>query len=77
MWVENSPAYNVINEDLFDIIQCDVSYYQMLGKVLLTCDWNARVGNGDRRDYIECDRTVHGIDDYDYCPDTPIDRSIT
>jgi len=64
MWVENSPAYNVINEDLFDIIQCDVSYYQMLGQVLLTCDWNARVGNGDRRDYIECDRTVHGIDDY-------------
>jgi len=27
MWVENTQVCNVINEDLFDIIQCAVSYY--------------------------------------------------
>jgi hypothetical protein len=32
--------------------------------------WNARIDNGDRRDFIVCDRVVDFTDDIDYVPDT-------
>lgn len=74
MWVENSPAYNVVTTDLFQLLQNDIHTYSTLGKVMLVGDWNARVGNGDRRDYIVCDQVVDGIDDDTYYPDTPLYR---
>ena len=67
IWGENSPAYNHIDVDLFSILQSDITHFQSHGTVLLCGDWNARVGNGSRPDYIVCDRYVDSIDDDDYC----------
>lgn len=72
LWVENSPAYNVANVNLFDIIQQDIDTFRSQGSVFLTGDWNARVGT--RRDYIVCDRLVDFLDDASYSPDTQFDR---
>jgi len=66
MWVAGSPAYNVVNEDLFDILQNDVHYFQSIGSTLLCGDFNARVA--DRKDYIECDSYFDCIDSDDYFP---------
>ena len=74
MWGENSPAYNHIDVDLFSILQSDITHFQSHGTVLLCGDWNARVGNGSRPDYIVCDRYVDSIDDDDYLPDVPLPR---
>ena len=36
----------------------------------MTSDWNYRVGNGDRKDYVICERPANYLLDYDdYCPD--------
>ena len=37
-------------------------------------DYNARVGNGAKKDYIVCDRFVEDIDDDAYEPDIPLAR---
>ena len=74
IWGENSPAYNHIDVDLFSILQSDITHFQSHGTVLLCGDWNARVGNGSRPDYIVCDRYVDSIDDDDYLPDVPLPR---
>ena len=75
--VENSPAYNVFNVTLFDILQNDINHFTDLGKVLVCGDFNARVGNSKRHDYIVNDRIVDGIDNDDYIPDIPLDRIST
>ena len=75
IWVENSPAYNIVDVDFFSILQNDVNDFQSKGRVLLCGDLNARVGNGSRSDYIQCDRTVGFIDCNDYIPDVPVPRS--
>lgn len=74
LWVENSPAYNFINDDLFTLLQNDIYAFESRGTVLITGDCNARVGNGDRKDYIVCDSSINYIDDDSYCPDVPCDR---
>ena len=70
----HSPAYNHIDVDLYSILQSDITHFQCHGTVLLCGDWNARVGNGTRPDYIVCDRYVCSIDDDDYLPDVPLPR---
>ena len=70
----NSPAYNHIDVDLYSILQSDITHFQSHGTVLLCGDWNARVGNGTRPDYIVCDRYVGSIDNDDYLPDVPLPR---
>jgi len=72
MWVEGPPAYNVVNEDLFDILQNDVHFFQSFDSTLLCGDCNARVG--DRKYYIECDSYFECIDSDDYFPDVPLFR---
>ena len=62
IWGERSPAYNHIDVDLYSILQSDITHFQSHGTVLLCGDWNARVGNGTRPDYIVCDRYVGSID---------------
>ena len=74
IWGENSPAYNSIDVDFFNLLQNDIDDFQLLGKVLLCGDWNARVGNGSRPDYVVCDRYIDDIDDKDYSPDLPLQR---
>ena len=74
IWGENSPAYNHIDVDLYSILQSDITHFQSHGTVLLCGDWNARVGNGTRPDYIVCDRYVGSIDNDDYLPDVPLPR---
>lgn len=72
IWVENSPAYNIINTDLFELLQQDINSYQSKGKVFLIGDWNARVGL--KRDYIVCDHIIDFLNDDSYMPDTPCER---
>lgn len=74
VWGENSPAYNVIDVDFFTLLQDDINDFQLQGKVILCGDWNARVGNGSRPDYIAYDSIVNSIDDDDYLPDLPSAR---
>ena len=73
LWGENSPAYNVVNVDLFDLLQQDIEHFQSRGRVLLVGDWNSRIGS--KRDYIACDRLVNFIDCDDYIPDLPHARN--
>lgn len=73
LWGENSPAYNAVNVDLFDIIESDISYYKTLGNVYVNGDFNARVGS--KNDYIVFDRNNEAIDDPDYTPDPPLQRT--
>ena len=73
-WGENSPAYNLIDVDFFNLLQNDIGDFQSQGKIILCGDWNARVGNGSRPDYIVCDRYIDSIDDEEYLPDLPLQR---
>ena len=74
MWVENSPAYDVHDIDLFQLIQNDINRYECAGSVLMCGDWHARVGNGSRPDYIDCDTNIDMIDHDDYTPDVHLSR---
>ena len=74
IWGENSPAYNSIDVDFFNLLQNDIDDFHSQGKVMLCGDWNARVGNGARPDYVVCDRFIDYIDDEDYLPDIPLQR---
>ena len=74
IWGENSPAYNNTDVDFFITLQNDINDFQSLGRVIVCGDWNARVGDGSRADYIVCDRSVDNIDHYEYFPDIPLPR---
>ena len=74
IWVENSPAYNVVNCDFFELLQTDITQFQDIGKVVICGDLNARVGQ-TRSDYIVYDRVVDYIDNGDYIPDNPPPRA--
>ena len=73
LWGEESPAYNIVNVDLFDIIQNDINYYQTIGNVYLTGDFNSRVGC--KPDYIVNDCVNTYLDDDSYSPDVPLPRA--
>ena len=73
IWCENSPAYNVHNVDLFQVLEDDINFFSNIGSVYVVGDFNARVGN--RLDYINCDCSISLIDDDDYVPDVPLIRS--
>ena len=74
IWGENSPAYNNTDVDFFITLQNDINDFQSLGRVIVCGDWNARVGDGSRADYIVCDRSVDNIDHDEYFPDIPLPR---
>jgi hypothetical protein len=67
VWGEDSPVYNTINVDLFDILENDVSYYSELGSVFVTGDLNSRTSN--KCDFIVYDSINTVLDDFDYIPD--------
>ena len=70
VWGENSPAYNFADVDFFSVLQDDINDNQSQGRVVLCGDWNARVGNGSRPDFIPCDRVVENTDSDNYLPDS-------
>ena len=72
LWGESSPAYNIVNVNLFEILQNDVNIYKQSGNVYLVGDFNARVGL--KKDFIVCDSAVNFIDDTSYYPDTACQR---
>ena len=76
IWDEKSPAYNVMNVNLFDILQDDIFAFSQLGTVLVCGDCNARVGNDARRDldFIVNDRGVGELDSAEYQPDNDFMR---
>ena len=73
IWVESSPYYNVVNVDLFQTLQEDIYNFDTLGSVLLCGDFNARVGDGSKCDFIACDNSLDS-DQRDYIIDVPLYR---
>ena len=78
VWCENSPAYNVISVDFFELLENDISIYENKGRVLLCGDFNSRIGS--KPDFVIHDVLNSFIDDIDYDPDTysgrvSVDRS--
>ena len=67
IWCENSPVYNTINIDLFELLEDDISYFSVLNKIFITCDLNSRVGN--KCNFIVSDSINIMYDDTDYFPD--------
>ena len=67
IWCEDSPAYNVVNVDFFDILENDIASYNYRGKVLIFGDFNSRTCN--KCDYIIHDTFNIVTDDIDYNPD--------
>jgi hypothetical protein len=72
LWGADSPAYNVVNVDLFDVIQADIDELQELGSVYILGDLNSRVGL--KNDFISYDVMNNYTDDEDYIPDTELCR---
>ena len=52
IWGIDSPVYNTLNVDLFEILENDITYFSEFGKVFVTGDLNSIVGN-------KCDYIVH------------------
>ena len=73
MWVENSPAYNIVNVDLFDVLQNYINDFSEECSVFLCGDFNARVGN--KCDYIVNDRLIQDLNEIEYHPDLSINRA--
>ena len=73
LWGETSPVYNIVNVELFDALETDVTYFQTYGSVYVMGDLNSRVG-------LRNDCIIHGenksfTDDAVYVPDTPLLRA--
>ena len=70
MYGEDSPAFNIVQCDLFQTLQNDICDFDQLGVVMILGDFNGRVAN--KLDYIEQDKYVQTIDSYDFIPDEPL-----
>ena len=73
IWGVDSPAYNVVNCNLFELLESDINYFNQFGTVLVAGDLNGRVGRNN--DFIVNDFNNSNFDDEDYIPDVPIPRS--
>ena len=67
IWGEDSPAYNTVDVDLFETLENDISFFQEIGDVFLTGDFNSRVGY--KSDFIVCDTLNSSTDIDGYIPD--------
>ena len=67
MWNEDSPAYDVVNVDFFDILENDINFYEDLCDVYVCVDFNSRIGS--KHDFIRNDDVNSFFDDPDYIPD--------
>ena len=66
--VKTSQLIILLMWTFFSALQDNINDYQSQGRVILCGDWNARVGNGSRPDFIPCDRVVENIDSDNYLP---------
>ena len=73
IWCQESPAYDVVNLDLFELLENDVSIYEQLGSVFVIGDFNSRVGK--HFDFIVHDYVNSLTDDENYVPDSPLPRA--
>ena len=53
LWNEDSPAYDVVNVDFFDILENDINFYEDLSDVYVCVDFNSRIGS--KHDFIRND----------------------
>ena len=60
--------YNIINCNLFQILEEDISYFEQYGRVIVCGDFNGRVAN--KLDYVEHDVINESLDTAQYIPDT-------
>ena len=67
IWGEDSPAYNTVDVDLFETLENDISFFQEIGDVFFTGDFNSRVGN--KSDFIVCDTLNPRTDIDGYIPE--------
>ncbi|MES9885080.1 MAG: endonuclease/exonuclease/phosphatase family protein, partial [Sedimenticola sp.] len=72
IWGDDSPANRYVDADLFQLLQDDINYFQELGRIFVTGDFNGRVGH--RLDYIAHDALNSATDNVLYIPDVPLDR---
>ena len=68
IWGEDSPAYNTVDVDLFETLENDISFFQEIGDVFLTGDFNSRVGY--KSDFIVCDTLNSSTNIDGYIPET-------
>ena len=73
LWGEDSPCYNAVHVDFFELLQQDINEYENEGSVFLIGDFNSRVGIRD--DFIIHDIFNGEIDFDDYLPDVPLSRA--
>lgn len=73
LWPDESPAANVIDANLFDVIEQDVFNFEQSGRVYVAGDWNCRIGN--KPDYIVCDKNIRNYDPDFYVPDNHLVRA--
>ena len=67
LWNEDSPAYDVVNVDFFNILENDINFYEDLGDVYVCGDFNSRIGS--KHDFIRNDDVNSFFDNLDYIPD--------
>ena len=70
LWGQDSPAFNFVNVNLFEILESDINYFQSQGTVFVAGDMNSRVAV--KPDLIRYDRMNSIIDGSDYIPDVPL-----
>ena len=73
IWGQDSPAYNTVDVDLFETLENDISFFQEIGDVFFTGDFNSRVGN--KSDFIVCDTLNPSTDIDGYIPDNKLSRA--
>ena len=73
VWGADSPAYNTIDVDLFEILENDISLFQESGNIMIAGDFNSRVGN--KCDYIVYDSINSCVDHDCYIPDNNLYRA--
>ena len=73
IWGDNSPVYNTLNVDLFEILENDITCFSECGKVYISGDMNSRIGS--KCDFIVHDNVNNVYDDADYIPDHASDRA--
>ena len=72
IWGDESPASNVTDVNLFLLLE-DMSFYREKDDILITRDFNARVGN--KFDFIAHDNYIAFCDEDNYSIEQPSTRT--
>ena len=66
LWNEESPAYDVVSIDFFDLLESDITHYDSLGEVYVCGDFNSR--SGVKYDFVRSNSKNALFDNDDYVP---------